>query len=146
VTAEKALFPSLANGGAKIVETFGYSGGSEVPVFSKTYTTDGTYAIGAGSIPPGDVVCLVRYSTADRSSKNHPIYLFSYYHATVFVPGGGTFDVPAAGVVTAMGTYAAAWIAGFSDGSVTHKRSRPNENVATGYVVETYLTHRDLPR
>jgi hypothetical protein len=45
-----------------------------------------------------------------------------------------------------MSTYAAAWIAGFSDGTATHHRSRPNGNIVTGAFVETALTHRDLPR
>ena len=73
VTAEKAIYFPLASAGAKIVETFGYAGGSEIPVFTKTYTTDGTLAAGGNTPVPGDVAALIRYSTADRSSKNHPI-------------------------------------------------------------------------
>jgi hypothetical protein len=46
-----------------------------------------------------------------------------------------------------MTTYAAAWITGFSDGAVTHKRCRPNStSLATGSIVEALVTHRDLPR
>lgn len=146
VTAEKACYLPLASAGAKIVGTVGYAGGSEVPVFSKSYTTDGTATFTRWGLVPGDVTAIVRLSTADRSSKNHPVYLFSYYHAT-------GFDTNFLGdnlngfQLTALGTYTAAWISGFSDGAVTHKRCRPNSSsLATGYVVDTLLTHRDLPR
>ena len=42
VTAEKACYMPLATPGAEIVATVGYAPGSEVPVFNKTYTTNGT--------------------------------------------------------------------------------------------------------
>ena len=114
-------------------------------MFSKTYSTDGTWSGSSVAYMPGDVAALVRYSTADRSSKNHPIYLFNYYHAIAGRLDSVDFNKPNVGEVTALGTYAAAWVSGFSDGTTTHKRSRPNESVATGYLVETYFTHRDLP-
>lgn len=146
VTAEKAVHMALTDGGAKIVETFGYAAGSEIPVFSKTYSTDGTLTR-TGSNVPGDVAILVRFSTAARSSKNHPIYLFSYYHG---VTGQGTAALPDTATGTALaahGTYATSWDStGFSDGANTYKRSSPAGHDATGHVVQTLLTHRDLPR
>lgn len=146
VTAEKAVHVALASAGAKIVETFGYAAGSEIPVFSKTYATDGTLTPSGGAMP-GDVAGLVRYSTAARSSKNHPIYLFSYYHAVMGQAGATTQDLWAATHVTAHQTYATSWVStGFSDGSNTYKRTSPHGHDATGYLVETQLTHRDLPR
>jgi hypothetical protein len=145
VTAEKAMYAALTSGGAKIIATVGYAGGSEVPVFNKTYTTDGTMAAGTGLVVPGDAAGLIRYSTADRSSKNHPIYLFNYYHACYAAPGGITADTLYATQKTAMGVYAASWITGFSDGSNTLTRCGPNGHIATGQLVEAMLTHRDLP-
>lgn len=145
VTAERAIFAALTSGGAKIVATVGYAGGSEVPVFNKTYTSDGTMAAGTGLVVPGDTAALVRYSTADRSSKNHPIYLFNYYHAAYAAPGGITADTLYTTQRTAMGVYAASWITGFSDGALTLTRCGPNGHNATGSLVETLLTHRDLP-
>ena len=134
-----------ASGGSKIVETFGYVTGSDSPVFSKTYTADGTCAV-AGSVSPGDAAALVRYSTAARSSKNHPIYCFSYYHGINNGGGAGTSDYCVAAAVTAMGVYAAIWVgAGFSDGTHTMKRTSPAGHDCTGYLVEALLTHRDLP-
>jgi hypothetical protein len=94
----------------------------------------------------GDVAALVRYATADRSSKNHPIYLFNYYHG-MHSKTSVDADTISSGEATALGTYADAWITGFSDGTVTHKRCRPQStSVATGRLVEGFLTHRDLPR
>lgn len=146
VTAEKAIFLSLGGGGSEIVATVGYAGGSEIPVFNKTYATNGTGTWTTILPVPGDCAALVRYSTADRSSKNHPIYLFNYYHSIQNDATSSTYDNLNPTQRTAMGTYASSWVAGFSDGTVTHKRSRPNGNVATGSLVELAITHRDLPR
>lgn len=146
VTAEKAMHCPLADGGSKIVETFGYAAGSEIPVFSKTYSTDGTLSA-AGAPQPGDVAGLVRYSTAARSTKNHPIYGFSYYHGVFSGGAAGTQDTWYGPHRTAAGTYATLWAStGFSDGTNTVKRSTAQGHDVTGYVVETLLTHRDLPR
>jgi hypothetical protein len=146
VTAEKAIYIPLASGGAKIVSAVGYAGGSEIPVFNLTYATDGTLSA-TGIFPaPGDVAALIRYATSARTSKNHPIYLFNYYHATGNngTPTGG--DTMVASQRTAMGTYASSWISGFSDGTLTLVRAGPNGDAATGSLVELLLTHRDLPR
>lgn len=141
VTAEKAIHISNVT----IVQTTGYAAGSEVPVFTKTYSTAGTLSGGTGITTPGDVAALIRYSTAARSSKNHPVYLFNYYHG---VERDSTdADTLYSAQRTAMGTYAGTWIgAGFSDGATSYNRAGPNGATVTGQLVETLLTHRDLPR
>ncbi len=145
VAAERLIFPNFSSGGAEIVQTVGYAAGSEVPVFVKNYTADGSLNP-TGFLPcPGDVAALIRYSTPDRSTKNHPIYCFNYYHAVSAAGSGGNQDVLLASQRTAMQTYAAAWITGFSDGTTTFHRSRPTGNLVTGSIVESLLTHRDLP-
>lgn len=146
VTAEKAIYLPEATAGSKIVASVGYAGGSEVPVFNKTYTTDGTGSFAGPVVAvPGDCAAVVRFSTADRSSKNHPIYCFNYYH-TAFGQGSTVGDSLCAAQRTAMQTYASSWITGFSDGTNTYQRSRPNGNLCTGSLVEALLSHRDLPR
>lgn len=141
VTAEKAIY--LNN--VTIVSTFGYAAGSEVPVFSKTYSTAGTLSITGLQKTPGDAAALVRYATTARTSKNHPIYLFNYYHGATTNTGGD--DTLGGTQSTAMAAYAAAWDgAGFSDGTTTYHRAGPNGATAVGHIVETYITHRDLPR
>lgn len=146
VTAEKAIWPTLANGGCKIVESFGYEAGSDSPVFSKTYATDGTLSAVGFAAAPGDVAALIRYSTAARTSRNHPLYLFNYYHGVSTTGIPSTADNMLASQRTAMQTYAASWITGFSDGTITHTRAGPNGDTALGSLVEPMLTHRDLPR
>lgn len=141
VTAEKALYPSAVT----IVGTTGYSSGSDVPVFSKTYSTGGTAGWGSQPEAPGDAATLVRYSTTARTPKNHPVYLFNYYHG-VYTNGAAQGDVPYSFLVTALGTYASAWISGFSDGTTSYTRAGPNGATATGSHVAPYITHRDFPR
>lgn len=146
VTAEKAVYMPPASQGCTITKTYGYNGGSEIPVFTKTYATAGTAAFANYGATPGDVAALLRYSTADRSSKNHPVYLFNYYHCVGMLTTG-TADTLCTAQKSAFDTYGGLWIAGFSDGAVTHKRCRPNStSLALGLVTSTLLTHRDLPR
>jgi hypothetical protein len=145
VTAEKAIYYAFSGGGADIVETVGYQPGSEVPVFTKTYATAGTGGFGDYTGCPGDVAALVRYSTPDRSTKNHPVYCFNYYHAVGYKASGPGFDTLCTAQGTAMQTYANAWIAGFSDGTTTYHRSRPTGDLCTAAIVKPLVTHRDLP-
>lgn len=140
VTAEKAIYPA---GFLTITGTVGYDAGSDVAAFSKSYSTAATGAWSAAAMAPGDCAALVRYSTAARSVKNHPIYLFNYYHCCQ-LQSIAVGDTLATGQRTAMQTYAAAWITGFSDGSVTHHRCGPQGHVATGSLVDTQIRHRDF--
>lgn len=144
--AEKAIYCSLANGGAKIIRAVGYDPGSEIPVFTKTYSLDGTCATTTFGEFQGDSAAVVRYSTPDRSTKNHPIYCYNYYHA--FGSGGSQAlrDNVGTNQLTALTTYATAWLTGFSDGTTTVHRSRPTGNLCTGVFVNPLLTHRDIPR
>lgn len=146
VLAEKAIYNPFASQGAKIISTVGYAGGSDIPVFNKTYTTDGTGTWTSVLPAPGDVAALIRYGTSVRSSKNHPVYCFNYYHAAVPTGVSTTWDQLNAAQKAAMGTYASAWVTGFSDGTTNHVRSTPSGDAVTGQLVETFLTHRDLPR
>ena len=139
VTAEKAIHFSSVT----IISTTGYAAGSEVPVFSKTYSTAGTKTVGAGVQAPGDCAAMVRYSTTARTPKNHPVYLYNYYHAPFFAVGSQ--DTVQASDVTAYNTYASTWIgAGFSDGTTSYNRAGPNGATATGVLVSPYVRHRDF--
>lgn len=140
VLAEKAVYPTTF---VTIVNAIGYDAGSEVSVFSKSYSTAATGSFTSGAIQTGDSAALVRYSTNARSSKNHPIYLFNYHHS-VMSAGVGSMDTLHATQKSALLTYANSWISGFSDGSVTHHRCGPQGHVATGATVDTYIRHRDF--
>ena len=139
-TAEQACTSNLVT----IVQAVGYAAGSEVPVSSKTYTKVGTLTTTGAVMQAGDVAALVRYSTAERSTKNHPLYLFNYYHS-VAATSAASPDVISTAWKTPLNTYASNWISGFSDGSVTYNRAGPRGASATGAVVDNNLTHRDFP-
>lgn len=141
VTAEKALYDATMS----IVETFGYAAGSDVPIFTKTYSTAGTFVVGTSNPCAGDGAALIRYATAARTPKNHPVYLFNYYHGARITDTAADNLYPA--YLTALGTYAGAWVgAGFSDGSTSYNRAGPQGATATGHSEPIYVTHRDLPR
>lgn len=140
--AEKATFPSTTT----ITEAIGYAAGSDVPVASKVYSLAGTMGAVAGAYFQALPVCaLIRWSTAARTTKNHPIYLFSYIHNVAVLQSFAGFDKLDANQKAACATYASSWISGFSDGSITAVRASPQGAAATGSIVEEYVTHRDFP-
>jgi len=141
VTAEKACLINTPP--VTIVETLGYAAGSDVPVFSKTYSTAGTYNSVGVTPAPGDAAALVRYATTARTSKNHPVYLFNYYHG-ITQASSSTPDTFSAAQLSAMQTYANHWVTGFSDGSINAVRAGPNGATATAALVESFITHRDF--
>ena len=138
--AEKAIFPSTVT----ITEAIGYGAGSDIPLWTVTYSLAGTFVIPGGSVQaPGDVAALCRYATAARTTKNHPVYLFNYWHAACIDPSTAP-DALTGTQITAMQNYATAWIAGFSDGVNTYNRAGPEGASATARVVKTYVHHRDF--
>ena len=140
--AEKILYGASMT----IVEAVGYAAGSDVPVFSKSYSLTGTGSFDSSDVYcPGDVAALVKYNTTARTSKNHPIYLFNYYHGCFYEASTGPNTVSVQQKAYFDG-YAAQWITGFSDGSLTLVRAGPNGATATSRTTEPYLTHRDFPR
>jgi hypothetical protein len=140
--AQKLVFDSQHT----IVEAIGYAAGSDVPVATKVYSLAGTYSpAGTDAAIPLQCAALIRWSTAARSVKNHPIYLYTYMHGALIHGGITSDDTLAAAQKTALGTYATAWITGFSDGTITAVRASPNGAAATGQIVEEYITHRDFP-
>lgn len=129
-----------------LVRYTGYEAGSDVPVFSSEVNLVGTATYDATDIPtPGDTAALVRYSTTQRTSKNHPIYLFNYYHDAKFESAAGA-DTISLQFKSSLENLATLWVGGFTVGGATIKRCGPNGAVAQGSFVETFLTHRDFPR
>lgn len=129
-----------------ITEAIGYAAGSDVPVASKVYSIAGA---GSGwtacEDAPLNAAALIRWSTAARTTKNHPIYCFSYMHNCAYDNTQLDQDHLCSSEKTVLQTFATAWITGFSDGSITATRASPNGAAATGSIVEEYITHRDFP-
>lgn len=129
-----------------IVEAIGYVAGSDVPVASKVYSTGGSLVTVSGAmVAPGECAALIRWSTAARSTKNHPIYCFSYIHGVSTHFSSNYSDLLDANQKSALETYAGDWLSGFSDGTHTCVRSSPQGHTVTGHNVEEYVTHRDFP-
>lgn len=142
VLAEKAIHGSQVT----IVECRGYAPGSDVAVASKTYTTTGTLSLTGGSAAPGECAALLRMATTKKSSKNHPVFVFSYYHGCFFNTSSGVPDNLLAAEKTAIEGYADSWKNGLSIGGRTYLRTTPDGALTTGRVVSPYIGHRDFPR
>lgn len=146
VAAEAAIYA-----GSHIVGATGYDASTAtstnphgISVFTKSYTTVGTFTPDAGDDDcPGDCAAFVRYDTPARSEKNHPVYLSNYYHHCFSTDSDA--DLLATDYKAAIQTYANHWVAGFSDGTQTRERCGPRGAVATDAVVDSYVRHRDFP-
>ena len=142
VLAEKAIHPSNVT----ITECNGYAPGSDVAVATKTYSTAGTLSVTGGSEAPGACAALLRMATTKKSSKNHPVFVFSYYHAAYFNTSSGLPDNLLAGQKTAIEGYGDSWKNGLSIGGRTYIRTTPDGHLTTGRLVSPFITHRDFPR
>lgn len=141
VTAEKVCYTSVVT----IIAVDGFEAGSDLPIFTKSYSTAGTSTPANRRDCPGDCAAVVKFNTDARSVKNHPIYLFNYYHAAM----SESTSTPDTLNLTQKGhleDYALQWITGFSDGSTTYHRCGPRGAVALSRVVNPLITHRDFRR
>jgi len=127
-----------------IIEMTGYAAGSSVPVSTWTGLVGSTATPANGLATPLEVCALIKYTTTQRTSKNHPVYLFNYIHRAMMDSTNADPTVLNPAQKTLIETYATAWISGFSDGTNTYQRAGPNGAVAQTRVVESFLTHRDF--
>jgi hypothetical protein len=137
---EKAIYEPTHT----IVEAVGYAAGSDVPVRTKTYALAGTGSFGGENVPLF-VAALGRFSTAARSTKNHPIYLMKYFHGARVVSTGAEYDLLDPSQKSAIDTYLGSWVSGIAGGGVTAIASSPSGAAATGHLVDEFVTHRDFP-
>lgn len=141
VDAEKPLFRSYV----KFARAVGYGPSSDVPVYTKDYALIAATGSYSGDIQAAEVVALAKWTTAKRSTKNHPVYLFNYWHAVVCT-SSSTINTLETGQKAAMEAYGADWIAGFTDGTNDHHRTGPDGTLAIDMSVDAFVTHRDFPR
>lgn len=145
--AEQAIYETEV----AIIEVVGYDAGTASAtnphgdaVFTLAMDKHGTLVPAAGDHKgPGDAAVLLRYGTPARSTKNHPVYLFNYFHG-VYQDSSGP-DLLSTPQKTAVEDYATSWITGFSDGSTNRERCGPRGAVATSRLVNSYVHHRDFP-
>lgn len=128
-----------------VVGSVGYAAGSEVPVWQETVSVAGT--LSGGTPATGDSAVMLRWTTDQRSTKNHPIYLFNYFHGANW-SGTGSTDTLWSTQKTAAQNFAAKWAsggAGFSDGSITYHRCGPYGAVGLVGTCDQYVRHHDFP-
>lgn len=142
VLAEKAIHRSFVT----ITECNVYAPGSDVSIGTKTYSTAGTLSATDGASTPGECAVVLRMATTKKSVKNHPVFVFSYYHGATFSSSGGVADTLIASQKTAVEAYADSWKNGLSIGGRTYIRTTPDGHLTTGRLVSPYIGHRDFPR
>lgn len=140
VAAEKLCLQTTTS----IVHAWAYAAGSDVPVADKPYTQPGSISRTTDIATPLQTAALIRWATTARSTKNHPVYLFSFMH-DILAQGNSTPDTLSSAQKTPLETYATAWMTGFSDGTITAVRAGPNGATGVSRVVDTFVTHRDFP-
>lgn len=141
LTNEEQLLTTAAT---TIVEAVRYDIGSDVPVATTSLSVAGNMATTGRQHCPSDAACCIRFSTDQRTTKNHPIYLFKYFHDVLFTTGASSDAVDGA-QLTRYQNFAADCVAGFNDGTSVRNITGPYGAVALGYLVHNQITHRDFP-
>lgn len=143
IAAEKLVYTNAVT----IVGWTGYNAGSDLPIASGSVSVAGTFVLPANAyLAPGDSCCLLKWSTTARTTKNHPVYLFSYLHGVLGNTATAGDDIDGT-QRTAYGTYGTAWQTGFSDGTNTYVRAGPNGATGSyvGLPTPALIHHRDFP-
>lgn len=128
-----------------ITGTVHYLAGSDVPVSSRSMSVAGLMSYTGTDKCPGDCAVVTRYSTTQRTSKNHPIYLFKYYHDAL-TDEEGDADTVKDNQINRMADLATPLVAGYALPSGTVKICGPYGAVAQGFLTLPKITHRDFPR
>lgn len=141
VAAEEVLYPSSV----EIVQGVAYLAGSDLPEVTNTYTTTGTLTTTGGTEVPGDCAAFAVFSTDQRSTKNHPIYLFNYWHG-IYRDNSGTNDTMLPAQHTAFSDFAASLVTGLTFGGGVGElvKCGPRGAVALDSFVGAYIKHRDF--
>ncbi len=127
-----------------LVSTTAYNPGSFLPVYTKAYGSAGTYTDTTNPQAPGEACCLVRFTTTQRTSKNHPIYLFKWFHG-MQTNGLTAPDVLRSGIQTTAQGNINTLVAGLSDGTLTRFYCGPFGAVGQAGTVNTNLHIREFP-
>lgn len=142
VTREKAFLPATVT----LTSAHGYAPGSGAAIANHIYTTAGTLSAAGAVQLPGDCAIPVRWATTKMSTKNHVVFVMSYYHGVLRTTGAASPDGYLDGQYTLLDAYADAWRAGITVGGRVYKRTTPDGALVTGHLTSPYVGHRDFPR
>lgn len=124
--------------------TVGYNPGSFLPVYSKAYGSAGTYTDTSNPQAPGEACMLWKFATDQRTSKNHPIYLFKWFHG-MQTDGATSPDTLRAGIASTAASVISSLVAGISDGTLTRHYCGPFGAVAQSGTCNPKLHMREFP-
>lgn len=127
-----------------LVETTAYNPGSFLPVYTKAYGASGTYTDTSNPQAAGEACMLWRFTTTQRTTKNHPVYLFKWFHG-VQTDGATSPDSLRAGIASTAASVITACLAGVSDGTLTRKYCGPFGAVAQAGTCNAQLHIREFP-
>jgi hypothetical protein len=142
VLVEKTIYSP----GIHIVGAHGYAPGSDVAIANKVYNTAGTAVTTNGVGAPGDCAAVLKMATTKQSTKNHVVFVFSYWHAVMLSYTAGTGDDILASQKTAYDNYGNDLLNGITVSGRTYKRTTPDGHATTGRTVSPFIGHRDFPR
>jgi hypothetical protein len=137
-----ALERTILQNDVTITTVKGYDGASDHPVFTKTYGVVGTLSVSGASNAPRDCAGIIRWSTADRDSRNHPIYGYAYVHGVADYdsgsghPAGWMYEPQ----TTALETYANDWVVGING----FHRTTLGGSICIDSYVDPWIRHRDF--
>lgn len=129
-----------------IIRAQGYAPGSEVAVYNAVRSDAGQVALTSRVALPGECCAILRQATTKVSSKNHVVFVFSYYHGMLQTNGATNGDNLIDGQRSNVQDMGDAWNTGITVGGRTFKRTTPDGHLVTGALADTRVRHRDFPR
>lgn len=144
VDALVAQLQGLISSETSIISATGYNSGSSLPVYTYTHTWTGTSTATNSTKMPLEGCALIKFTTTQRSSKNHPIYLFKWLHA-VYAAGASTPETLLTGLRSNILSNMSTVLAGLSDGTNTRQYCGPFGAVAQTRDVNTSVHMREFP-
>lgn len=127
-----------------MVDTTGYDPGSFLPVFTKAYGAAGTYTDTSNPQAAGEMCLLWRFTTDQRTTKNHPIYLYKWFHGTQ-TDGATAPDTLRNGIKSTADGQITNVLSGASDGTLTRHYCGPFGAVAQSGTTNVHLIAREFP-
>ena len=95
---------------------------------------------------PKDCAIVLRQATTKRSTKNHVVFVFSYFHGVLQTSGATAGDSVISAQSTPLQALGDAWNTGITVGGRTFKRTTPDGHLVTGALALPLISHRDFPR
>lgn len=121
-----------------------YDAGSFLPVFTHSISAAGAYTDTSNPQAPGEACMLLRFLTDARTTKNHPIYLFKWFHG-MQTDGNTSPDTLRSGIHSNGAGVVTDVLAGISDGTNTRNYCGPRGAVAQSGTCNTLLHVREFP-